>query len=147
MILLHHIVQIFALPEGTGWRERSLLLEGLERGGICRVFTHRDDTRRDCMARPKGLAKKLLCSLGVPRCTQHEVNRIALGIDRTVQVISLLLDLNVCLIDTVRVVRRVQPRPASFLQFGRIALDPTKDRRVIDGHTAVMHLFFDIAIA
>ena len=59
----------------------------------------------------------------------------------------LLFDLDIGLVDAEGIVRRFQPRPAPLLQFGGIALDPTKDRGMIDGHTAVVQQFFDIAIA
>jgi hypothetical protein len=36
---------------------------------------------------------------------------------------------------------------AAFLQFGSIALDPTKDHSVIDPHATFPQQFFDVTIA
>jgi hypothetical protein len=85
MILFDHVVQVFAWPEQTGFRERPLLLQDLEGGRICRVLIHGNHVRWN------------------------------------------------------RIVR--------LLQFRGIGLDPTKDRGVIDGHTAVVQQFFDMPIA
>ena len=60
------------------------------------------------MAPAKGFAEQALCDLGVSSCAQHEVDGVPLGIDGTVQVAPLLLDLDLGLTDAVGVVCRVQ---------------------------------------
>jgi hypothetical protein len=76
MILFHHIVQVLALPERTGLRERPLLLQDFEGGRIRRVLVDGDHARWNRMVRPKGLAAKLLGGFGGPRGTQHEVDGV-----------------------------------------------------------------------
>jgi hypothetical protein len=125
------------LPEGTGRWKRPLSLEGLERGGIYRMFVHGDDTRWDRMLLLQDLAKKLLWCRNVPRRTQHEVNGMTLGIDRTVQIRPLLLNLDRGLVDAVRVVRRFQPWPAALLEFGGIAEIPADSAENDLGFTMV----------
>jgi hypothetical protein len=89
-------------------------------------------------------------AFGCPRvsfCAEHEVNRLAGGIDGAVEVIPLPFDFDVGLIDAVGVIGRSEVRAASFLQFRRIRLYPAVDRRVIDLQAALIHHFFEISIA
>jgi hypothetical protein len=49
VILFHHIVQVFALPEHTAFREHALLLKGIEGRRIGRVFVDGNHTRSERM--------------------------------------------------------------------------------------------------
>ena len=80
----------------------------------------------------QGLAEKPLGSLGVARLTQHEVERIAVGIHCLVQVMPDLFDFDGGLVDSVRIVGGLEMGPSAFVEFGRLALDPAKDGRWYD---------------
>jgi len=88
-------------------------------------------------------------AFGGPRVSfgaKHEVNRLAGGIDRAVEVILLPFDFDVGLIDAVGVAGQSQVRTNSFLQFRSICLNPPVNGRMIDREAAFLHHFFEIAI-
>jgi hypothetical protein len=99
------------------------------------------------MVRLKGLAEKLRGGLGILCSTQHELDGVPLGIDRTVQVVPLLLDLDIGLIHAVGVIGRFELWPAAFVELRSIPLDPMKYRRMINRDPAFPQEFFHVARA
>jgi hypothetical protein len=89
------------------------------------------------MVCPEGLAEKALGSLGIAGRTQSKVNGMALGLDRPIEVIPRPLDVDVGLIDPVRISRRCERGPAAFIELGRVALDPAEHRCMIDVEAAL----------
>jgi len=94
----------------------------------------------------EGLPEEALSGVGITPCTQQKVDGLARGIDGPIEIIPLLLDLDLRLIDAVRVIGRGEMGPTALVEFGRIALDPPKHGGVIDGDTAFPQQFFDITI-
>ena len=56
-------------------------------------------------------------------------------------------DLDVRFVDAPGVCGRFQVRPASGFEFGRIPLNPTKDRGVIDRESPLLHHLFQVSVA
>jgi hypothetical protein len=137
MILFHHIVQVFALPEQTPFWEGAVQLEGLECRWVRRVLVHGDH--------PWG--EGMLSRIRIARGTQHEIQRGARGIDGAVEVVPLLLDFDVGFIHAIGIVRDFELRPTPLVQLWRVALDPAKHRGVVDLHTPFLQELFHIAIA
>jgi hypothetical protein len=115
MILFHDVIQVLVLPEPTAFRELPRLLESFECWGICCVVLHGDDPWGRRMLCPPCLPEEPLSGLGISRRTQHEVKGMARGIDGPIEVVPRLLDLDVCLIDPVRVIRGLQMWAAAFV--------------------------------
>ncbi len=90
------------------------------------VIWDRDDAAR-CSRSPAILATEP----GIAGRTQQKVDSMALGIDRPIEIIPLLLDFDVGLIDPVRIIRRCEIWPAAFVELRRIALDPAEHRRMV----------------
>ena len=84
---------------------------------------------------------------GISFGAQHEVNRLAGRIDGSVEIVPAIFDLDVGLVDAVRIDRRSQMRPISLLQLRCVTLDSSIDRRVIDAETPLLHHLFQIPIA
>jgi len=82
----------------------------------------------------EGLAEETLGGFCVARLTEQKIDGLAGRIDRNVYIIPLLLDLNICLIDAVRVVLSSEMRAAPLVEFRSIPLHPPKHGGVIDGH-------------
>ena len=91
-------------------------------------------------------AKEPIGGIRIPFGTEHEVDRLAGGIDHAVEIIPFPFDFDVGFIDAIGVVRESQVRTNSFLQFRSIGLNPPVDRRMIDREAAFIHHFFEIAI-
>ena len=147
MILLDHIIQIFALPERTDWWELPLLLQCLESRRISRVLINDDDTWGGRMCGAEGLAEETLGGCGIARLTEQKVNGLTRGIDGSIEVIPLLLDLDVRLIDAIGVVRLGEMGTTPLVELRRVALHPPKYSGVIDGDPTFPQQFFDITIA
>jgi hypothetical protein len=63
------------------------------------------------MLGPEGLPEEALGGCGIARLTEQKIDGLASGIDLPAEIIPLLLDLDVCLIDPLGVVR-------PFLSYG-----------------------------
>jgi hypothetical protein len=63
------------------------------------------------------LPEKALCRRRLSSDTQHKVNRVALAIHRSVEVVPLLVDLDVRFINAVGIIRDLELRSAPFVQF------------------------------
>jgi hypothetical protein len=88
MVLLHHVVQIFDLTDRDG--SAMLLIIGPDGRSI--GLTPIDGNRlRDPMA-ADGLFQKAQGGVLIPLRRQQKVNRLAVFIDRTIEVIPLAFD-------------------------------------------------------
>jgi hypothetical protein len=61
--------------------------------------------------------------------------------------VPLLVDFDERLIDPVGVISYLTLGPATLVEFRSIALDPSKDRRMINHHPTLLHQLFHIPIA
>jgi hypothetical protein len=132
MMLFHDVIQVLVLPEPTVFGELPRLLQGLERRGIRHTLIHGDNPWSRRMPCPQRLPEEPHSGLGISRRTQPEVEGIALRIDCPVEVVPLLLDLDVCFIDPVRVIRGLEMWAAAFIQFGCIPLDPPNNGGMVN---------------
>src|SRR5262249_48524467 len=123
----HDVIQIFALPERTAWWELPLLLQCLESRRIGRVLINGDNAGGGGMGGPEGLAEETFGGFGVARLTKEKVDGAALGVDRPIEVVPFFLNLVVCLVNAVRVVRLHEMRATPFVEFRRITLHSPKD--------------------
>ena len=95
MILLNDIIQVLALPKRFGIREQTLLLQLGNRLGISRILIHVDDPRRGGVGGVEGLAEEALGGLGIALGTQQKVQRVALRVHRSIEILPLAVDLQV----------------------------------------------------
>ena len=77
------------------------------------------------------LTREAFGGLGVPCRAQEKLERVAFGVDGSVEVRPRSFDFDVGFIDAPGVIGGFEVRPASFLQFGCIALHPAVDRGVV----------------
>jgi hypothetical protein len=136
MVLFHHIVYVFALPQCTTRWELALLLKGLEDWRIHSIFVDRDDAWGGRMLRPERLPEEALSGASITPGTQQKVDGLARGIDGTVEIILPLLDLDIRLINATRVIGLREMGATTLVEFGSIPLDPPKDGGVIDSDPA-----------
>jgi hypothetical protein len=94
----------------------------------------------------QGFTEKAFGGLGIPRRAQEKLERVSVGIDRSVEIRPGFSDFYIGLIDAPGVRGGFEVWPASFLQFRCIALDPTVDGGVIDVQTPLQHHFLQIAV-
>ena len=95
----------------------------------------------------ESLPEEALGGRGIPPGTEQKVDGLASGIDGSVEIIPLLLDLDVRLIDAIGVVRLGEMRTTPLVELRRVALHSAKHRCVIDGDPTLLHQFFDITVA
>jgi hypothetical protein len=134
------------LSEQTGLWECVVVLEGIEGRWVRGVLVHGDHVRERRMARVQRLPEKLFGGVGITGGAQHEVQRGTRRVDGPVEVVPLLVNLDVRLIDAVRIVGAFQLRSTPFIEFGGIALDPAKYGGMIDGDASFAQELFDITI-
>src|SRR3954452_19407072 len=76
------------------------------------------------MRLPEGLAKELLRRFGIAFGREQEVDRLAVAVDRPVQVGPAALHLHIVLTPPPRAVAQPQVRPDPLLDLRRVGLDP-----------------------
>ena len=96
--------------DGFFGRDNSLLLQFLDRGRVGPVLIDIDDPWALMLGSLQHLAEE---AFGCPRisfCAEHEVNRLAGGIEGAVEVVPFPYDFDLGLIDSVGVIGRPQVR-------------------------------------
>jgi hypothetical protein len=74
--------------------------------------------------------------VGITPRAQQKGDGLARGIDCPVEIIPLLLDLDIRLINAIRVIGLGEMGATALIEFGRIPLDPPKHGGVIDSDPA-----------
>jgi len=128
----HLIVPMFALPELTGPWERCLLPKGLADGRVRGVPVDGNHTGGPRLEGLEYLVEKALSRVGIARVTQHEIQRGTGGVHRPVEITPVLVDPDVRLIHTRRIVGGFQVRSVPLIHLWRIALHPAEHGGVID---------------
>ena len=77
---------------------------------------------------------------------QHKIDRVARGIHRSVQIRPLTGDANVRLIYAPGTIGSPELAAKPLIQNGRETLDPTPDRDMAHGETALCRYFLQIAV-
>ena len=95
---------------------------------------------------PSACAKKILGNLGIAGDTKPELQRVVLGVHRSIQIPPHALHLNLGFVDAPGIGGGVQVRSAASIQQRCRVLHPPKDRRVVDVQSSFQQLF-QIAIA
>ena len=90
------------------------------------------------------LAAQAFGRSGIAQPREHEVDRGAGGVDRSVEVASTPLDTNAGLIDAPGHVGWLEMMAQPRLQFGTVALEPAPDCRMVRLQTALAEELFDI---
>ena len=94
----------------------------------------------------ESLPEEAFGGCGIMPGTEQKVDNLTRGIDGPIEIIPLLLDLDLRLIDAVRVIGRGEMGPTALVEFGRIALDPPQDGGMVNVQPPLQHDFFQIAI-
>ena len=87
MALVHHVVEVCALPQGTAHGEVTLLLTARARWRIRGVLLDRDDAWGGHRCCPEGLPEKALNSCGLTPRTPQTIAGLAHGIHGSVEII------------------------------------------------------------
>jgi hypothetical protein len=143
MILLYDIIQVFDLPDGDGRAVRLII--AFDRGFIGVTAVNRDRFGEPVAA--DRLLQKPQCGLGVAVLGEQKVDRLAVLIDRPIQLAPLAFDLDVRLVHPPANPHRTLPAMKRFFQQGTVFHDPALDRRMVDRDPTLLHQFFDMPIA
>ena len=90
-----------------------------------------NDARLCSMNDFQRLAEKPFCGACIPLGTEQEVDRVAFRIHCSIELFPFTFDLDICLIHSIGIVRCLETRTASFIEFRGIMLNPTVEGRVI----------------
>jgi hypothetical protein len=99
------------------------------------------------MFRPERLPEEARSGVSITLCTQQKVDGLARGIDGPVEIIPPLLNLDICLINAIRVIGLREMEATTLVEFGSITLDLPQDGGVIDSAPTFPQQFFDIMVA
>ena len=146
MILLDDVVKILALPQFASVWHHPLRFQFLECFWIGRIFINRNDARNAGMSRSKGFREEAFGCLSISGGTEQKFQGVSMRIGSSIELHPDLFHFDIGLINTPRVVRRVEMRSATFLQFWRVVLYPTVDRGVIDVQATLPHHFLEVSI-
>jgi hypothetical protein len=148
VVLFDQVVEVFHLPQFYAFRQNSSRFEVCNGFGVgsvlidiyntwgwfgyflclllerfsCRLLTC-TGLRSRTAGRLQGFAEKAFGGLGIPRRAQEKLERVPVGIDRSVEIRPGFSDFYIGLIYAPGVVGGFEVRSASFFQFRCIALD------------------------
>ncbi len=75
-----------------------------------------------------------------------ELNRLSFCVHRTLEILTSFTDLDLHLIDSVRRAAHLQVWTNALVNFGRVSLHPTEERRVLDRQAALAHHLGEVAV-
>ena len=128
MVLLHHIVEILALPDRDGRRVGLIVV-----GNRCRVAPTL--INRDLLREPMGpnrLAYERLGGVPIASMRQQKIKGVARCGDRAIQVFPLAFAAHVSLIPPPPLSHRLLPATELLFKLWRILADPAIEDRMID---------------
>src|SRR5208283_1334824 len=147
VILLHDVVQVFALPQTGPAPEFAIPLHLRDRPGVGRVLVDRQGARTDGVRSGERLAEEPLRRGRIPPRRQQEIDRLPPTVHRPIQIRPASFHPNVGLVHPPGAVAHPQMRADSFLKLSRIGLDPAEDRRVVDFDPAIQEHQLEVAVA
>ena len=149
MVGLDDVVQVLDLSMQRLLRAPALLLQLGQGSAIGRRLVGVDDPELLLVLQAvQCLAEEALGRCRVARRREVEVDRVPVLIDGPVQIGPLAADLHVGLVDAPAGRAWPAPLPAEpLLDLGRVPLNPTVDRRMVDHDATLAHHLLEIAIA
>jgi hypothetical protein len=117
VILLDHIIQVLALAQANATRQRALgfqRLDGCRIGGVLVHVQHPWHGTTRCFY---GFNKEALRRRRIPFRRQQKLDRLARGVDRTVQIPVLAIDPYISLVYPVGLVGGPKMWPATLIEF------------------------------
>ena len=98
------------------------------------------------MRRSQRFREEAFSSFRIAPRAQEKCQGISLGIHSAIEVHPHLFHFHIRFIDAPRVIRLVEMRSATLLQFGCIMLHPAEDRGVIDVQSSLAHHLLQISV-
>ena len=127
MILFHYIVEVLALPQANSARERPFRFQPFYRRRVRWILVDVHDPWQGIAGCRQSLSEEPLGRICIPSRGEQKVDRLAHGVDCSIQILVLAFDLYIGLVDPIAFVRGLQMWPTSLIQFWRIGLDPGPD--------------------
>ncbi len=135
-MVLFHVIEVLALTQPNPPRKRALRFQRLDRGWVGGVLVYVDHPGHRIAGSAQGLAEEAFGSGSVSFGREQEVDGLTGRVHGSVQILVLALDLYIGLVGAVAFVRRLQMRPAAFVQLGCVCLDPAPDATGVHRNTA-----------
>ena len=133
MVLLDQIVHILALPEATLFRQQLSLFHTASGTNIGWMLVDVDDPGGGQIgSRRPYFTKEFGCRSPGASLTEVEIQCLACRVQSAIQIHLLPFDLHIGFINAPRIIRLLQIRSATFIQFRRILLNPKINSCVID---------------
>src|SRR5215467_12745160 len=146
MVLLHHIVEVFALTQTNPTREDALSFQPFHSRRKGPVLVHIDDPWHRIAGRTQSLTEEALGRRRIPLGGEQELDRLTGRIHCPVQIFVFSFDLYIGLVGAVAFVRRLQMRAAAFVQLRRVGLHPAPDATGVHFHAALRQKFSDVLV-
>ena len=147
MVLLNLIVEPTATPVLDEAPQLTFALHVPQCAWVAgEPIGHNDPRVADVLAL-ECLVEEVPGGLLVPLGAEEEVDGLAGAVDRPVEIASLPIDPDVCLIDVPRPAAGSQMAAEALLQLGGEALDPAGEGGVVDLHATVGQHLLEVAIA
>jgi hypothetical protein len=143
MILLYYIIEIFDLTDSDSGA--ILLVVALDGGCMDVTAVNRDRLREPVPA--DRFLEKLQRRLCVPVLGQQKVNRLSMLIHGAIQVVPLPFHANIRLVHAPTHPHGALAAVKGVFQLRAVFDHPALDGGVVDWHPALLHQFFDLAIA
>jgi hypothetical protein len=142
VVLFHHVIEILDLADAD--RGAVLLVIAFDSGfiGLAAIdgdlFGHAVVMDR--------FLEKAQRRFGISVLGEQKVNRLALRVNRAIQIPPLPFDADVGLVHPPAAPHRALAAVERLFELWAIFQDPAVDRRVVNGHAALLHQFFDMPI-
>src|SRR5262249_22315208 len=104
VVLLEDIIEVFALSELRGHGEHAFLLQLFDGGRISVVPIDVEQPWRLMLGSLQHLSEEAFSGLRIPFGAEHEIDRLAGGIDSAIEVRPFPYDFNVGLINPIRII-------------------------------------------
>ena len=147
VVSLDAVVEVFRLTVLDGPAIRIIPLQLPQRFAIGRVLVGVDDVRRPVLACPQGFRQEMPGCLGVAAVGQQEIDRPALLVDGSKQLLPLSVHPDTRLVDPPGAAGRALVPANLLLQLWSVALNPPPDGRVIDRDAAFRHHLLELTVA
>jgi hypothetical protein len=143
VILLDNVVEVFDLPNPD--RYVAFLVQLLQRCLVGAALVHRYLVRHSVV--PYGLLEEAPSGGCITLGSQQEVDRLALLVDRSIQILPGAVAPDVCLIHPPTGTDGVLVLSKGFFQQWQKPDRPAIDRRMVDQHATLLHHLFQMPIA
>src|SRR6476620_10078153 len=134
VVLLHHIVEVFALTQTHPTGQNPFPFSRFHCGWEGWVLVHVDDSRHGIARRAQSLTEEAFGSGRIPLRGEQKLDCLTGRVHSAVQISIFPLDPYIGFIRTVALVSGLQMGSASLIELGCIDLHPTPNAARVNGH-------------